>query len=337
MRNARAYLPPAVLIVGCLLLWRAHSPKTMPPAAPLDSVMPEVSGLTTVQQVIGEQERRIAGMTDYVARAYRRDSAVVFTTLVSYYDKQVQGTTMHSPRNCLPGSGWEIIKPGRRQLVVDGSPHVVNSYLLKNGSTVALTYYWYQGRGRVVASEYAVKWNLLRDAALFRRTEEALVRVMVPVRTASASSDEESYLKAQGIGDQIATRLIREVNRIMPSMQSGGRRRSQVHGATRRSIRSVTARAYRFLRRLPDRLFPAPVPGGRNGAPSEKRRNVHSCFCLSRTLCAAAPMRRRPSRAPSGRLAGVSVQVASAAFVGPGVFRLKPPTSAPCFRDCSRP
>jgi len=194
----------------------------MPLAAPLDSVMPEFSGLTTVQQVVGEQERRLAGMTDYVARAYRSDTAVVFTTLVSYYEKQVQGTTIHSPRNCLPGSGWEIIKPGRRQLVVDGSPHVVNSYLLKNGSSVALTYYWYQGRGRVVASEYAVKWNLLRDAALSRRTEGALVRVMVPVRTASASSDDQ-YLKAQGIGDQVAARLIRDVNRILPPMQSGGR------------------------------------------------------------------------------------------------------------------
>jgi EpsI family protein len=221
--NARAYLPPAVLIMGCLLLWRAHSPTTMPPAAPLNSVMPEVSGLTTVQQVIGEQERRIAGMTDYVARVYRRDTAVVFTTLVSYYEKQVQGTTIHSPRNCLPGTGWEIIKPGRRQLVVDGSSHVVNSYLLKNGSSVVLTYYWYQGRGRVVASEYAVKWNLLRDAALFGRTEEALVRVMVPVRTASASSDEDPYVKAQGIGDQVAARLIREVNRVLPPMQFGGR------------------------------------------------------------------------------------------------------------------
>jgi EpsI family protein len=189
-----------------------------------------------VQQVIGDQERRIAGMTDYVARAYLRDTAVAFTTLVSYYDKQVQGTTIHSPRNCLPGSGWEIIKPGRRQLVVDGSPHVVNSYLLKSGSTVALTYYWYQGRARVVASEYAVKWNLLLDAALSRRTEGALVRVMVPVATASADGDKESYLKAQGIGDEIAGRLIREVNRIMPSMQSGGRHEAK--SVARRDVSS---------------------------------------------------------------------------------------------------
>lgn len=223
MRSLRAYLPPIVLIAGCLLLWRAQSPKRMPPVAPLAGVMAEVSGLTTVPQVIGDQERRLAGMTDYIARAYVRDTEVVFTTLVSYYDKQVQGTTMHSPRNCLPGTGWEILQPGRRQLVVDGSPHTVNSYLLKKGSSVVLTYYWYQGRGRVVASEYAVKWDLARDAALYRRTEEALVRVMVPLRAATPGSTEDPYAAAQGIGDQMAARLMREVDRVMPSMKSGDR------------------------------------------------------------------------------------------------------------------
>jgi EpsI family protein len=223
MRSGRAYLPAAVLIVGCLLLWRAHAQATMPPAAPLTSVMPEVSGYTTVEQTFGEQERRVAGMTDYVARAYRRDTAVVFTTLVSYYDRQVQGVTIHSPRNCLPGSGWEILKPGRRQIVVDGSPHMVNGYLLKNGANVALTYYWYQGRGRVAADEYVVKWNLLRDAAILGRTEEALVRVIVPVEMTNANSVEESYRHAYGIADQVAATLIREVNRIMPSLAFDGR------------------------------------------------------------------------------------------------------------------
>jgi hypothetical protein len=46
-------------------------------------------------------------------------------------------------------------------------------------------YYWYQGRGRVAASEYQVKWELLRDAALRARTEEAMVRIVVPLGAAA--------------------------------------------------------------------------------------------------------------------------------------------------------
>jgi EpsI family protein len=66
---------------------------------------------------------------------------------------------------------------------------VVNRYVLKNGAARAVVYYWYQGRGRVVASEYAVKWNLLRDAALAGHTEEALVRVVVPVKLPTAGTN----------------------------------------------------------------------------------------------------------------------------------------------------
>lgn len=227
MHKWRAYLPAIVLFTGCLLLWRAHAQLTMPPAAPLSTVMPEVKGYRTIDQTVSELEQRVAGMTDYVARAYKRDASVAFTTLVSYYDRQVQGKTIHSPRNCLPGSGWQILRPGRRQIVVDGSPHVLNSYVLKNGSTLALAYYWYQGRGRVVADEYTVKWNLLRDAAILGRTEEALVRVMVPITFTKGVSAEESYRIAYGIGDEIAAALLREVNRIMPSMAPGDGREAR--------------------------------------------------------------------------------------------------------------
>ena len=81
-------------------------------------------------------------------------------------------------------------------------------------------YYWYQGRGRVVASEYAVKWNLLRDAALLGHTEEALVRVQVPVSERIGSLDDSvataALAKADAFGATIATTLLRDVARVLP-------------------------------------------------------------------------------------------------------------------------
>jgi EpsI family protein len=168
---------------------------------------------------VSDEERRVAGMTDYVARVYGRDTSIAFTTLVSYYDHQEQGKTIHSPRNCLPGAGWEILRSGTRTLNVDGARHVVNQYVLKNGPATAVAYYWYQGRGRVVANEYRVKSNLLRDAALLGHTEESLVRVVVPVEGTSAlgtSEADKAYTDASVIGDQIAERMVREVARVLP-------------------------------------------------------------------------------------------------------------------------
>lgn len=216
------YAPCVILVAGCALLWNAHAQRAVPIEGPLASVLADAPGFEIVEQTITANERRVAGMTDYVARAYRRDSTVAFTTFVSYYDKQTQGKTIHSPRNCLPGAGWEIVSGGLRELVIDGRVHIVNRYVLKNGSATALAYYWYQGRGRVTANEYRVKWNLLRDAALYGRTEEALVRVVVPVRVSSATqgtaAPEALLQPADDRAGEVARRLIGEVERVLPKI-----------------------------------------------------------------------------------------------------------------------
>ena len=56
-----------------------------------------------------------------------------------------------------------------------------------------------------------MKLNLLRDAALKGHTEEALVRVVVPLdSTANASA------LADSLGMRIATRLMDDVDRVLP-------------------------------------------------------------------------------------------------------------------------
>jgi len=220
MRSLRAYTPAIILLVGCAFIWQTHTQRAMPLAAPLATVLPSVPGYVTQDQQIGAEERKVAGMTDYVARMYIRDSTIAFTTLVSYYDRQAQGQTIHSPRNCLPGAGWEILKGGTRTVDAGGVKHVVNHYTLKNGPATAVVYYWYQGRGRVVASEYRVKWNLLRDAALLGHTEEALVRVViyldVNIGVADAATTQRAFADADFLGDKIASKLMTDVVRVLP-------------------------------------------------------------------------------------------------------------------------
>lgn len=209
----RAYTPAAVLILGCVLLLQGTRQQVkVPLAGPLSSILPQVNGYRTQNQVVGEEERKVAGMSDYVARAYwRPDSTVAFTTYVGYYDRQTQGKSMHSPKNCLPGAGWEILNSSTATVDAADGPHVVNRDLLRNGAQTALVYYWYQGRGRVVASEYAVKWNLLRDAALKGHTEEALVRLVVPVEPS-----DTKQVAAEQLAKQIAPTLMNEVQRVLP-------------------------------------------------------------------------------------------------------------------------
>ena len=217
MRNVRRFLPGVLLGLGCVFVWNARSQAAVPLAAPLANVLRDVPGYRTQEQRIPEDERRIAGMSDYVARIYWRDSVPAFTTFVSYYERQTQGKTIHSPRNCLPGAGWEVVSAATQEVTFDGRPVTLNRSLLKNGAATAVVFYWYQGRGRLVANEYAVKWNLLRDAALEGHTEEALVRVVVPLQpVAEPAKAQQAVSDAQALGADVASRLAREVARVLP-------------------------------------------------------------------------------------------------------------------------
>jgi EpsI family protein len=208
----RAYAPAIILIAGCALLFQGtRAQESMPLAGPLNQVLAQVDGYRIEEQKVSDEERKVAGMSDYVARIYYRDTTLAFTTYVGYYDRQTQGKSIHSPKNCLPGAGWEVLDARTASISSPTGPRVVNRYLLKNGMSQAVVYYWYQGRGRVVANEYAVKLNLLRDAALLGHTEEALVRVVVPV-----TGTDSSQAEGDALGKRIAARLLGEVDRVLP-------------------------------------------------------------------------------------------------------------------------
>jgi EpsI family protein len=222
MRDMTRYLPAAILVLGCVSLLKTSRQEAMPLANPLSTILPVVPGFVTRDQAVSKEEAQVAGMTEFVARAYTRDSLVAFTTLVSYYDRQTQGKSIHSPRNCLPGAGWEIMTTGRTSIPTTGGPQTVNRYTLKNGKMTAVVWYWYQGRGRVVASEYAVKWNLLKDAALLGHTEEALVRLVVPVRSGPGIDPAQAAASADSLATQLAGRLVMEVERTLPKPAQSG-------------------------------------------------------------------------------------------------------------------
>jgi EpsI family protein len=194
-------------------------------------------GWTARDIEVSKEEQRVAGMSTYVMRQYRppqitalldaveasgdttlltrADSVTLaaasssFNVYVGYYENQTQGKTIHSPKNCLPGGGWEPLTATTATIATALGPVTVNRYLIGNGPLKSLVLYWYQGRGRVEHNEYAVKWDLLRDQALLGRSDEALVRVIVPVRT----TEDAAYEQAE----QVAKQLVVHVDRALPA------------------------------------------------------------------------------------------------------------------------
>lgn len=202
-----SWAPVAILGSGCLLSMGVRPQLTMPLERPLAEVVPKRIGSEVATDLkVSDEERNIVAMTDYVLRTYASAGAAPkspykYSVYVSYYDKQTRGRTIHSPKNCLPGGGWEALSSTTAKVATTDGAVTVNKYLLHRRGQRAMVLYWYQGRGRVESNEYRVKANLLRDAALLRRSEEALVRIVVPV----TSSEENAFKLAASIAAQMVT------------------------------------------------------------------------------------------------------------------------------------
>jgi len=123
----------------------------------------------------------VLGADDYLSRNYSTADGKSANFYVGYYASQRGGASYHSPLNCLPGAGWTMNDPAVIQVTpAGGAPFEANRYIIQNGDARQLLIYWYQGRGRAVASEYWGKFYTVMDSVSRRRSDGAMVRVIVP-------------------------------------------------------------------------------------------------------------------------------------------------------------
>ncbi len=144
------------------------------------------------------------GVSDYVNRVYSDAGDAGVQLYIGYYASQRTGDTIHSPKNCLPGAGWDPIHSGYVRLSVPGgSKIVVNEYVVQQDLDKRLVFYWYHGRGRVIASEYYGKFWMVADAISRNRTDGALVRLITPMNDGAANAHARLVSFAQVLFPQL--------------------------------------------------------------------------------------------------------------------------------------
>jgi EpsI family protein len=141
--------------------------------------------------------------TSYLIRIYKKDPAQL-ELFIAFYAQQRSGESMHSPKHCLPGAGWEIWKQDSAIVPIHGTRVHINKYSIQNLGTRLLMLYWYQSAGRIVASEYMGKLLLAKDTLLTGRTAGSIVRITLPDEPGAAN---------QGI--KFVSAIIPEVQRCL--------------------------------------------------------------------------------------------------------------------------
>jgi EpsI family protein len=201
------FLPALLVIAATVMAMHARNLAETVPHHRDFRLFPMVLGSWTGTDLpLSAEELSVLGTGDFLLRDYRDRNDFPVNLFLAYYPSQRSGDTIHSPRNCLPGSGWTSLNSGQIQIQrFDGSYMTVNHYLVGNGADRALVLYWYQAHGRVTSSEYWAKVFLVADAIRMNRTDGALVRVLTSFT--NGNDEEKAEHRAAEFARQIVPLL----------------------------------------------------------------------------------------------------------------------------------
>lgn len=137
-------------------------------------------------------------LDDYVLADYTATEQPPVNVYVAYYQSPKKGRSSHSPRQCIPGGGWEImsLEPLRMDRVSGPmSGQEVNRAVIQKGGHKQIVYYWFKQRDRWITSEYVVKFFLFWDSLTRRRADGALVRLTSAVHAGESEAVVDKRLQ----------------------------------------------------------------------------------------------------------------------------------------------
>ena len=214
LSNLRIVIVMVLFIITFAGLHASGSVKEMPIKKGLNRFPEETGKWTRVNtKRLSEQIIKAIGVDDYIDCNYASPDGIIVNLYVSYFDGKKGG--YHSPRNCLPGSGWNVanIKPLKLNIHdSETKPVQVNLMTVQKGIDKQVVIYWYQNRGRIIASEYWDKIYLVLDSIFRGRRDGSFVRIMAPAHDGNID-ETASLLK------EFAERVMITLREFIPGSQ----------------------------------------------------------------------------------------------------------------------
>ncbi|HVP55928.1 MAG TPA: EpsI family protein [Candidatus Eisenbacteria bacterium] len=201
----------AVLLAATAGMGFLSHGEATPPARPLSDFPKDIGNYRAVAEIpLDQNTLDILKVTDYTNRLYYSPTQGELGLFLEYFRTQRTGAAIHSPKNCLPGAGWQpTVSEIYKLPLADGRKVPVNLYIIRKDLDQQIVLYWYQSHGRVVASEYWGKFYMVYDALRLNRTDAAMVRITVPVRNGNIDAARD---QAIAFAQQVAM----DVEQVIP-------------------------------------------------------------------------------------------------------------------------
>ncbi len=212
MQWKKTLIVTGLLLCTSLALGHLNRSKIVRLKKPLKDFPLAIGDWRGVTQKFDKRIYDILDVDDSFLSTYTSVVGSVVQLYIAFYSSQREGSLIHSPKNCMPGSGWNVADSKLINLSIPsrkGQPIQVIRLLIQKGSQKRIVLYWFHSRGRVIASEYAQKYYLVMDSFMNRRTDGGFVRLITPV-----ANDEQQSLEML---KKFAVQLFPIIDQYLPS------------------------------------------------------------------------------------------------------------------------
>jgi EpsI family protein len=170
----------ALLAITALYL-NLHSDIAVPTNRPFSEFPVENRGWRMVSQSeFSDNVLSVLKPTDYLYRQYTGPDGANVSLYMGFHGGGKGSGGIHSPKHCLPGSGWYEVSSSNTSVDLPGGKVGLVRAVYQKGESSELFLYWFQVKGRALTDEYSLKLAEITNSVRYRRKDSAFIRVSVP-------------------------------------------------------------------------------------------------------------------------------------------------------------
>ncbi|MFZ3209103.1 MAG: exosortase A [Geobacteraceae bacterium] len=204
------YIIVCLLLIVAGLYLNLHKDITVPMNRPLDQFPRTVSGWRmTGESTISDNVQKVLKATDVLSRQYVFSEGKQVNLYIGYHGGGKESGGIHSPKHCLPGSGWYEVSSRRNHFEVNGERINLVRAVYQKGESKEMFIYWFHVKGRTLSEEYSLKLAEITNSILYRRRDSAFVRISVPFE-----ADEQG---AAAIGERFIKDFFPAIREFLPN------------------------------------------------------------------------------------------------------------------------
>ena len=199
-----------LLLVAAGLFLHLHSDLAVPINKPLQQFPVQVSQWRmSGESFLSDDVQEVLKASDTLMRQYVNRNGDAVQLYIGYHGGGKQGGEIHSPKNCLPGSGWLERTSQRTRIAVPGQELNLVRAVYQKGEASELFLYWYDVRGESLSEEFSLKGRQILNSLLHRRRDASFIRISVPFQ-----GDEE---RALALGEGFVKDFLPSIRSFLPN------------------------------------------------------------------------------------------------------------------------